>query len=521
MTAIRSPRFHPCPSTRRVADGALASWAIASRPLRVLALVLATVAAFPWTLLATFETLTLETPLSNIGLIPAVSLAAVIAIGYTNPPRRGPDDRQLDWIVGLFCLGIAVAMAHIVPSHYGVRAWDLRLDVLAMPIFVAGSGVLLFGLRYTARSIRPIGLLLLLWPVPWSAALPHLLRSSQLGTTHLLRAIAPIVGVAEGVGPAHQGRFSIPNEAEAFNLVVGTACAGGNALVGFVVIAVPAMWVIQGSRQRKLAALAVGLAITWAMNAMRILIIFAAGKHYGERVAYEILHPFMGVVTFSAGLLAILALKRPFGLRFAARQAHRPGRDETAGQFRSCCLVLLVAALASFSGNRGVAELRLQQSPVGDPRRDEISTVADTAQLNYHGDYGWGRQFFGSGSKWVRYRHDAAGIRVPVWVDAQSTRNWKTLMAHRPLGCIEWNGWSLRSHRRTEVGTGTRGDLIEYVDSGNRAWTMLTWEWPVKGEQAKQYQRFILQAESKGEPELALRQLARTIEEATLDRTRD
>ena len=52
---------------------------------------------------------------------------------------------------------------------------------------------------------------------------------------------------------------------------------------------------------RKVLWLLGGMALLWAINLVRITFIFFAGKEWGESVAINVFHPFIGLVTFSFG----------------------------------------------------------------------------------------------------------------------------------------------------------------------------------------------------------------------------
>ena len=60
-----------------------------------------------------------------------------------------------------------------------------------------------------------------------------------------------------------------------------------------------------------------GLALLWATNILRLLLIFWVGQKFGEQFAVGILHPVAGLVIFCFGVLLMLAILKPFGLRLA------------------------------------------------------------------------------------------------------------------------------------------------------------------------------------------------------------
>ena len=57
-----------------------------------------------------------------------------------------------------------------------------------------------------------------------------------------------------------------------------------------------------------------GLVTIWLLNVARILLIFWTGKQWGEAVAIDALHPYLGLVTFSIGVILMLTVMKRFGL---------------------------------------------------------------------------------------------------------------------------------------------------------------------------------------------------------------
>ncbi|MDQ6711255.1 MAG: hypothetical protein M3Z11_11970 [Candidatus Dormibacteraeota bacterium] len=138
--------------------------------LQAAAVIVAALAAF-WPSLLGLETgFPMHRPLGAIAFVPLISLAlaALIAI---RPQPPGPDihDRYLDYILGVVMLGTAAAMLALLPSSLSIFFWSWRLDMLALPLFLAGALALLCGSRVLWRYLLPIAVLLLAWPLPYAA----------------------------------------------------------------------------------------------------------------------------------------------------------------------------------------------------------------------------------------------------------------------------------------------------------------------------------------------------------------
>src|SRR5260370_22089441 len=83
----------------------------------------------------------------------ARGLAAVLA--RPNPAEPPIHDRQLDYIIGIPLLVASLAVNIILPVRLSSMFWIWRVDLLALPLFVAGTIALLFGVRTLWRGSIP------------------------------------------------------------------------------------------------------------------------------------------------------------------------------------------------------------------------------------------------------------------------------------------------------------------------------------------------------------------------------
>jgi hypothetical protein len=107
------------------------------------------------------------------GYVCVVPIAAIlVAVGVAR--RRGEElpihDRQTDVIVGMMGLVLAVLVESVLLPRFDVYFHLLRLDLVAMWLFVLSSAVLLFGLRPVARFSWVWGMLFMMFPLPYYMA---------------------------------------------------------------------------------------------------------------------------------------------------------------------------------------------------------------------------------------------------------------------------------------------------------------------------------------------------------------
>jgi len=109
--------------------------------------------------------------LGALSLVPLISLLLVAGIAIRRA-RPEPDihDRYLDYILGLALLGAGTAAMWFLPGSMSIFFWSWRLDLVWLPVFVAGAVTLLCGARALWRYRVPIIFLFLAWPLPYVAA---------------------------------------------------------------------------------------------------------------------------------------------------------------------------------------------------------------------------------------------------------------------------------------------------------------------------------------------------------------
>src|SRR5262245_58861604 len=145
-----------------------AAYGVAARAALVVAIC---VAGYYYSLFTLLHELLLRTPLAYVGLVPPVSALLCVALAPRAADEPDIHDPYLDWIVGLPLLGAALAILEIGPTQLSTYFWLWRLDLLSLPLFVAGAVDLAFGARALWRLRVPIAFLALAWPAPYVVAL--------------------------------------------------------------------------------------------------------------------------------------------------------------------------------------------------------------------------------------------------------------------------------------------------------------------------------------------------------------
>ncbi|WP_261560615.1 hypothetical protein [Frankia tisae] len=106
----------------------------------------------------------------HLAVLPA---GAVLLLLRGRPAPGEPDihDRQVDYLVGLPLLGVAVFVLTAMPARLGDRFWTTHADLLLLPPLMAAAVALVFGTRAMWRLRAPLLLLTAtLTPLPEAAA---------------------------------------------------------------------------------------------------------------------------------------------------------------------------------------------------------------------------------------------------------------------------------------------------------------------------------------------------------------
>jgi exosortase/archaeosortase family protein len=459
--------------------------------------------AYPWSLVTLSRSVTLQTPLAYLALVPVVALLLARVALTRQPAPRPIHDRQLDYIIGLGLIFMAAAILLFMPDSLRSRFWLYRIDLLTVPFFVAGVVTLLYGVRRMWALRVPILFLFLAWPVPY---LPLVGDGLRAFTDLSVAAAAVVSGVFPAATPTGSaGLFLVHHAEQPFTLLIGSACAGVNSMVGFLVIGLALGYVVHGPLWRKAVWLIDGLVLVWIFNLLRIESIFGVGAMFGRGAAYDVLHPVAGLLFFNVAILIMLGLIPLFGLRW------RPAGDPAGasaltaprgvGNARRAGLVTLAFVLAFAAVNAGYARY---QSVLGDFVEPRLQPFALDAMhidgwLGRHvATYQQGKQFFGQESEWDRYfltssPRAALYANTPVYLDVITTDDYSALAAYGIEACYDFHGFQIASIAAVDLGSGVNGEIISYTKrQTNTDWTTLYWEWPYRSNGETRFARVVM-----------------------------
>lgn len=473
--------------------------------------VMAIVLAYRTTLETLLESMQLDTPLAHLSLVPLISVALAYGVRQR---QAGPDiaDRQLDWIVGTPLIGVALFMNLYLPSELSWEFWVWRVDLLSLSLFVAGTVTLLFGIRSTWKYRIPILFLILAWPYPYAVALDRWLGAFTGLTIDALRAVLVAFPLAQKVASS-ESLFEVLHEGSPIRMSVANACSGANGLVGFLLVGTAFMFVIDGSRRRKAAWLGTGALLVWCFNLVRIMAIFWTAGRWGEEVAIDGFHPYVGLVVFNISVALMMLVMPRFGLRFRRTRgvgAARPSRLSLAGRPAVAAVGVAVAALSLGMVNADLREYDRVATSLGAPRLAEFADSLerpDGWRVRETNRYDWSERFFGSDSEWTRYSYSldptytlgrSVEASIPITADVITTSNRGSLSSYGVEQCYSFHGHEISEISDIDLGSGLSGGMLTWTNvKKDLSWITLYWHWPVVNGDSTRYERITLVMQSR------------------------
>ena len=179
---------------------------------------------------------------------------------------------------------------------------------------MAGAVAIIFGCRVLWRQKLAIAFLFLAWPYPYQKYLLGVLNAFTDVTLAAMDKIAVWTHLATPTLSSDNALFEVTHHGTTFSLSIVSACSGVNSTVGFLLVGSAFAAIVRGPIVRKVLWLTGGILLLWVLNVGRITFIFFAGKEWGESIALNVFHPFIGLVLFCVGLVVMLLLIKPLGM---------------------------------------------------------------------------------------------------------------------------------------------------------------------------------------------------------------
>jgi exosortase/archaeosortase family protein len=478
-------------------------------------IVIATLVAYHFTLASMFDFLRLETPLAYLPLLPifCVVIAVITANRYAKA-EKPILDRQIDIIVAVPIIVVALLMITLEPVIASAYYWTDRLDVVSMAMFAAGATIILYGVTWFWRLKASFLFLLLMWPALYLHAMAGVMQAFSNWTNASMAQVVhhlPL-GASLDLNPGDV----IISQGHGVPLIIsiGSACSGADTVLGFALVGGAMLTVLGGSRRRKFAWWVSGMVLTFVLNIVRLTSIIALAHAGQPSFALGGFHATIGLVLFATAVLAMLCALPLFGLhlkapvlghepagaeKLALQEATDPSPDARVAKPAAMDTVkrlgrawrqrhtLAIAAVLALTVVVALADQGLQPYAAFDDGSGSPTVRAFAAATSAPAgwavepvaEYGWVTQYFGDSSTWVRYTIGPAESSV-VYADVVLTADKSTLDTYNLLNCFLFHNYDIRTTDRVDLGGGVYGLLLNYSDPVSATkWSTVSWAWPV------------------------------------------
>jgi exosortase/archaeosortase family protein len=520
--AFTHPPQRAVVAARKVQVHAQARW-VAALPKTKTAVQMASllgivVIAYNYSLSTLLQLADLNTPLAYVSLVPLISLMLAFMHSQPRQPEPSIHDRQTDYIIGVPLMVAALLVNRLLPAKLSAMFWVWRIDLLTLPFFVAGAVAVIFGVRVLWRQKVAVGFLFLAWPYPYSTVLLSVLNAFTSATLFGMAWVVKTTHVATLEGSLSGGVFSVVHNGHPFSLSVVSACSGVSSVVGFLLVGTAFAATVRGPWLRKLIWLAGGMVLLWAINLGRITLIFWAGQQAGEHFAIDILHPYIGLVTFTIGVVVMILFIKPMGLRLdVAPDRFKGGTPDALHQrvsskqvmavpkvYLAVAIVLVLGIMVGFS-NVGLQSYNLVANVAGESKLSSYidHPVAPVGwSSTYETSYTWAEPLFGEGSVWSRYElypHSGGDLHAntPVIADVIDSPQLASFSAYGVEQCYQFHGYSLANVAQVSLGGGITGQTLAYTSQQYGSWTIVYWILPVQKGSSTVYERVVLYVENE------------------------
>jgi exosortase/archaeosortase family protein len=479
---------------------------------RVAFVVAVSIGAFHYSLYTLLHGLSLTSPLAYLGLVPLIAL--MLATARALQSRDEPDihDSYLDWIVGIPLLVSALLIMTVVPAHLSTYFWLWRLDLVSLPLFVAGVIDLTFGARALWRLRVPVVFLGLASPAPYLLLADGQLRFLADASLTILRQLTSLLSLAHPVPGADGSLFLITHTGRDFVLGVNSASTGTDSVLGFLLVGVAIAAVVAGPLLGRLGWLIAGATLIWLLDLVRVLALFAAGRAWGEEV---VLQPFAGLAALVLGALAMMVVLPWFRLRVEMPQPpasrvvaltgeHRPRRPALR-RVLPALAVLLAAGLIAGVANDGLDRFALVATPLGQPVLEAGAASSHPVNgwaLRKTQSYPWIAAYMGKDATWDRYEYAASPGRLTssplgqpslLTLDVFTTADRGRLAGYGIEEAYHLNRYRLLEAKRADLGGGVIGYAVLYRNRvSSQTWSAVYWDWPVQTPSGVAYERVVV-----------------------------
>ncbi len=206
---------------------------------------------------------------------------------------------KIDGILGLVLCLLAVVIFFIGSS----TTYELNYHLYSLPVFMAGSTLLMFNMTTLRQAFFPIILLTYLVPIP-GELFSEIAADMSWVDAVAVQEILSNFGVPITLQP-DVGAPALLAGHERMTFYVGEPSSGIYSMLGLTLFALFVSYISIGPLWKKLAIFALGMPLYYLLNIVRIASIVSLWYGYGTEVA-ESFHLVGGIILVAGGSMILL-----------------------------------------------------------------------------------------------------------------------------------------------------------------------------------------------------------------------
>jgi exosortase/archaeosortase family protein len=470
------------------------------------AIVIATIAAYHYTLATLSEFFRLDSPLAYLALLPFFSLGiAILSARRYEGARKPLMDRQHDFLVGVPMLLVALLLITWDPITSSTLYWTHRADVVSLALFAAAATILVYGVNWFWRLRAAFIFLLLSWPTPYVYLMAGVIQPFRTWVDGVLGQLVghmPFLGVT--LNTQATVLFVQGPHAEPIRIAVRSAASGADSILGFGLIGAAILTTMSGGRLRKLRWWVSGMLLTLMLNVVRLTANVVLASHGHPGLASGGYHAIISLLVLAIAVVIMLGRMRFLGLHrrgpmngsAAPATGALPTKPASTRLRRlAVAAALAVTAVVAFA-DHGLQPYAAFDDGAGSPTVLPFSAAAAVPagwQIRPIVAYKWAAQYFGIRATWDSYRITAPDGHTVISADVVRTDDKGRLDLCNPQNCFLFGSDDIRTSQRIDLGHGVYGVLLNYANpvTKNR-WGTVSWMWPVDENGEVFYERIVL-----------------------------
>jgi len=281
----------------------------------------------------------LDTDPSTYIIVPLIMMPLLALFTFKKKIEVKTDKKSI--AIGLIVFALFVICTIYLRSAFSFVFMSYRLDLLVLPLGIAGLIIVLFGFKSINYFKALLVYALFASPILMSPIFELNAPFAEMNTIIVYSILHFFASSATYILP---GTIKL----NGYVLGIGESCAGIGALIAIVMFLVPVAYLYDGKNINKFYWVFSGFLLLLLLNVLRMFAIATAWFEYGPNASTSFAHSFAGIFIFYISLIVIILLAGKFGLKLQVDKAKAQKgsarlRDKNKNGYLLIAMVLAIA----------------------------------------------------------------------------------------------------------------------------------------------------------------------------------